>query len=206
MGGTMITVVDYGAGNLGSVERALSELGAKVVISSSPEQVAGAERLLLPGVGSFAAAMQALRDQKLDQAILQFAASGRHFLGICLGMQLMASLGEENGITIGLGLVPGQVKRLTGALKIPHVGWNQVQLPSDPGPLFRGIPDHSWFYFAHSYYFQPVAGACQEASTEHDQWFPSALWCGSLSGVQFHPEMSGPWGRRLLQNFIDWRE
>jgi glutamine amidotransferase len=206
MAESVITIVDYQAGNLGSVVRAIRELGAKAEISSDPQAVRQAERLLLPGVGSFRVAMQALRAKGLDQAIRQFAVSGRPFLGICLGLQLLATCGEEDGEAAGLGLLPGRVVRLQGQVKIPHVGWNQVYPSAAAAGLFQGIQPGEWFYFVHSYCFAPTSPLPFVASTEHGQVFPAAVGSQNLWGVQFHPEKSGDAGRRLLQNFIQWKE
>lgn len=206
MARTVVTVVDYAASNLDSVARALTRVGATVSVSQDPEQVRSAERLLLPGVGAFSAAMAALQQRQLDQAVQQFARRGRPLLGICLGMQLLAELGEEGEATSsGLGLIPGRVVLIRGQVKVPHVGWNQVMPPPDRGPLFTGLPDKPWFYFVHSYCLQASAGACKQATVEYGTPLTAAVWRESVCGVQFHPEKSGAAGRQLLQNFLDWR-
>lgn len=206
MAGPVVTVVDYAASNLDSVVRAMTQIGATVSISQDPEQVQSAERLILPGVGAFSAAMAALRQRQLDLAIQQFAGRGRPLLGICLGMQLLAELGEEGAATnSGLALIPGRVALIRGQMKVPHVGWNQVIPPADRGPLFAGLPDKPWFYFVHSYCLQAPAGACKLATVEYGAPLAAAVWRDSISGVQFHPEKSGAAGRQLLQNFLDWR-
>lgn len=193
----MIGILDYGVGNLRSVERALTQIGATCKIA---ESLAGIDKLILPGVGAFAAAMKHLAP--MAEEVRAFALSGRPLLGICLGQQLLFDVGEEMGETAGLGLIPGRVRYLpqSPGLKIPHVGWNNVQFR--PGsPLGNGTPTGSQFYFVHS-----LAVVCDDLN-DADSWcdyggqFVSSIRRGSIWGVQFHPEKSGESGLQLLRNF-----
>lgn len=199
-----VGVVDYDAGNLKSVKTALAVLGAKIVISDRPELLLGTDRLVFPGVGDAAAAMQVLRARGLDQGIREFVEKGRPVLGICLGSQIILDSSEENG-ALCLGLVAGTARRFAAGtgLKIPHMGWNQVD-PVDSHYLFRGIPARASFYFVHSYYPDPRDPQRTVATTEYGIRFTSALGSDNLTAVQFHPEKSGPYGLRMLQNFLDW--
>ena len=194
---TRIAVVDYGAGNLVSVEHALRAAGADVVRVRDGRAVA-ADGLVLPGVGAAATAMARITRAGLDRTIRAWLAAGRPFLGICLGMQLLYEWSEE-GATPMLGVLHGRVGRLDGAPRLPHTGWNQVALRA-PHPLFDGIGDGRDFYFVHSY----AAGvdAAAVAVTEYGSRFASAIGSGATFGVQFHPERSGTDGLRLLANFV----
>lgn len=198
----MIWIIDYGMGNLGSVRRSFEECGASVQVSPDPATLADAQAVVLPGVGSFTEGMQNLRSRGLDLALKEASAAGLPVLGICLGMQLLATHGTEGGDTTGLGLIPGQVDRIPpGSHRIPHVGWNEVRL-RQPHPLFQGIPDGTDFYFVHSYRFIPKASTDILAETPYAGSFTSAVAHGSVCGVQFHPEKSSRPGFALLRNFI----
>jgi glutamine amidotransferase len=197
-----IAVVDYGAGNLVSIEQALVAVGAVPLIASSPAAVDAADGIIVPGVGASAPAMARLSRHGLIRPIRSWIASGRPFLGICLGLQLLFDRSDEDGATT-LGLIPGHAARLTGAPTLPHIGWNQVDRRRDH-PLFRGIRDGADFYFVHSFAGVPdpiVAPEVVIAETEHGERFASAIARGSMLGVQFHPERSGDDGLRLLANF-----
>lgn len=204
----MIGIVDYGMGNLRSVQKALEKLGHPAEVTSDPAVIRGADRLILPGVGAFGAAMAHLTHgggrESLAEAVRGFAETGRPFLGICLGMQLLLSESEELGAFLGLDLIPGRVVRFDfdgdPDLKIPHMGWNALR-PVGDCPLFRGLEDGVRVYFVHSYYCQPrdpqvVAGTCR-----HGVDFCAALSRDNLFATQFHPEKSGAAGLRILDNF-----
>jgi len=198
----MIWIIDYGMGNLGSVQRAFEECGTSVHVSSDPSILGRAQAVVLPGVGSFTEGMQNLRARGLDRALTEASAAGLPVLGICLGMQLLATRGTEGGDTAGLGLIPGLVDRIPpGGHRIPHVGWNEVHL-RQTHPLFHGIPDATDFYFVHSYRFLPETSADVLAETPYAGSFASAVAHGSVCGVQFHPEKSSRPGFALLRNFI----
>jgi glutamine amidotransferase len=198
----MIWIIDYGMGNLGSVRRAFEECGASVQVSSDPSTLAQARAVVLPGVGSFTEGMQNLRTRGLDLALKKAWDAGLPILGICLGMQLLASHGTEGGDTPGLGLIPGRVEKIPpGKHRIPHIGWNEVHL-RQPHPLFQDIPDGTDFYFVHSYLFIPESSSEVLAETPYAGLFTSAVGSGSVCGVQFHPEKSSRPGFALLRNFI----
>lgn len=203
-----VAIVDYGMGNLGSVRRALAELGASAVIAEQPAQLAEAERIILPGVGSFADGMAHLDGRGWSEAIRrQVQENGKPLLGICLGMQLLAGSGSEGGNgndTPGLNLIPGDVVRLDTlgcTLRIPHVGWNAITLPGE-SRLFTGIPPATDFYFVHSYAFRPACPEDVLASTEYGIPVVAAVGRGHVFGTQFHPEKSSKAGFRLLKNFL----
>ncbi len=200
-----ILVIDYGMGNLGSVRRSLEECGASVVVSSSPESVEECTKIILPGVGAFADGMRHLHQTGWVEAIDE-AVSGRGvpILGICLGMQLLASVGHEGGENPGLGLIPGVVKRLEpngDNIRIPHVGWNEVHRARD-NELLAGVPDKSDFYFVHSYHFIPDAEDNVVATTPYCGGFASMIARNNVYGVQFHPEKSSRPGFQLLRDFL----
>jgi glutamine amidotransferase len=195
-------IIDYGMGNLRSVEKALAAVGGRPVISGDPERVRRAERLILPGVGAFGDAMANLRRAGLDQALGEAVDRGVPLLGLCLGLQLLFSESEEFGRHPGLGLVAGRVRRFDDAgLRVPHVGWNQVE-GLRPDPLVAGIGEGTYFYFVHSYYVEPEAPGAVLASTEYGRRFCAIARRGNVWGAQFHPEKSQAAGRRLLRNFL----
>jgi len=202
--GSRVWVVDYGAGNLRSVENALSFLGAKPVIARRPEELEGASRLLVPGVGEARAAMEALKASCLDGAIASFHRSGGPLLGICLGSQIIFEHSEERD-TPCLALMPGTVVRFPvgRGVKVPHMGWNSVSIIRDH-PLLAGIPEGAYFYFVHSYFPRPARSQDLLAESEHGCRFAAGVACGNLAAFQFHPEKSGPLGLRLLANFLAW--
>lgn len=196
----MIAIIDYGMGNLGSVHKALTLLGITAQITDKPADVHQADGVILPGVGAFADAMANLTALGMDEAVKQVVATNKPLLGICLGMQLLMSWSEENGGVNGLGIIPGQVKRLPPGMKIPHMGWNDWLVKQD-SPLLKAIEKGSHFYFVHSYYVEPEDEKVVLASTEYTTWFPSVIGRNNLFATQFHPEKSGRLGLQLLKNF-----
>jgi glutamine amidotransferase len=199
-----VLIVDYGMGNLHSVERAFSEQGAETVISADPAAIATAAGIVIPGVGSFAEGMGNLRASGMAAAIIQAAREEAvPVLGICLGMQLLASRGLEGGDTPGLDLIPGEVRPLAArpGERIPHVGWNGVNFTRDDGIGFK-LRDDSDFYFVHSYAFTTENPGDVIAETTYGGGFTSIVGRGSVRGVQFHPERSAKAGARLIQNFL----
>lgn len=198
-----IAVVDYQAGNLQSVANALHFLGADFFITSLPEDLAQAEKLIFPGVGEAASAMQNLKKSGLAEGIINFFKSGRLILGICLGSQIILASSEESSCEC-LGLLPGCVRRfpLKHGFKVPHMGWNRVNFVQ-PHPLFRDLADNSSFYFVHSYYPEPEDQAYVLAVSDYIHNFPCVIGKDNLLAVQFHPEKSGRQGLRLLLNFIE---
>lgn len=201
----MTGVVDYGAGNLRSVERALACIGAAYFTSDRPQELARADRLVFPGVGEARAAMEVLAARGLDEAIAAFVRSGRPLLGICIGAQVVLDASEERE-TPCLGLVAGKAVRFRTSpdLKVPHIGWNQVRQVA-AHPLFAGIPDGACFYFVHSYYPRLADPGLAIGETDYGVRFASAFARGNLVAVQFHPEKSGSHGLRLLSNFTQER-
>jgi glutamine amidotransferase len=200
MSATTIAVVDYGAGNLVSIEQALTQVGARVVIARDADGIRGADALVVPGVGASRPAMERLSRAGLIEPIRAWIAAERPFLGICLGLQLLFETSDEDGAET-LGVLAGRTALLEEAPTLPHIGWNQV-VRSAPQPLFAGIDEAADFYFVHSYAGVPADPAVIAATTEHGRPFVSAVARGSLFGVQFHPERSGDDGLRLLSNFV----
>jgi glutamine amidotransferase len=201
----MIAIIDYGAGNIRSIQKALEHVGARVVVTDDPAGVRNAAAVVLPGVGSGGAAMERMRLRGLDQAVREATEQGKPFLGICLGMQLLAEHHAEGEVE-GLSLFPGEVRRIPHGPKIPHMGWNQVQPLRSDLAIFKGIPAGSFFYFAHSYYVEPRDRAGVAAVTEYGSPYCSVIVTERVWGTQFHPEKSGPVGLRLLSNFVRWVE
>jgi glutamine amidotransferase len=198
----MIALIDYGIGNLRSVEKALTAVGAVVRLTSNPETIQRADKVVLPGVGAFGDGMAGLEAAGLTDVLRRIAAQGMPLLGICLGMQLLFEGGEEYGDHAGLGLLPGHVQRFpTEGLKIPHTGWNRI-LPCQETPLLHGLQGGDYAYFNHSYYCD--AGPDQTlAETDYGLRFPSVVGRGTLYGVQFHPEKSQNVGLAILRNFLE---
>lgn len=199
-----ITIIDYGMGNLRSVQKALEHLGSSATISSSPSQIAAAEKVILPGVGAFRDAIKAIRKHDLFDVIHDFVDSGKPFLGICLGLQLLFDLSYEDGEYEGLGIVPGKVRKfeLPPDLKIPHMGWNQLSTRAAQNTLLKDISDDAWFYFVHSYYVDPSDDSWTAARTDYGGEFVSVVNRGNVFATQFHPEKSQQAGLQLLRNFI----
>lgn len=199
----MTAIIDYDAGNLRSVEKALLALGDAPVITRDPEVIRKADRVILPGVGSFGDAMARLHQYGLVEVIRQVAGSGKPFLGICLGLQLLFEESEESPGVEGLGLLKGKILRIPDCpgLKIPHMGWNSLKLRPD-SRLFAGIEDGAYVYFVHSYYLKADDEAVVAATTEYSTRIHGAVEKGSLFACQFHPEKSSKVGLEILKNFI----
>ncbi len=196
----MIAVIDYGRGNLGSVEKAFGRVGIPARVTQDPRLVDDAEACVLPGDGAFGDAMQNLDALGLLEPVRRAVDGRRPFLGICLGFQLLFTESEEFGTTKGLDVVSGMVRRFPRGLKVPHMGWNQVAHGGDLA-LFDGVPSGAHFYFVHSYYPDLTDGSVTVATCEYGVTFAAALGRGGVFGTQFHPEKSQRWGVRLLQNF-----
>lgn len=198
----MIHIVDYGMGNLRSVQKAFESLGFAAEICTSATQLTDAPRLVLPGVGAFRDAAAELQRKDMVAPVRDHIASGRPFLGICLGLQLLFDVSLEDGEWEGLGIIPGRVVRFQDqpGLKIPHMGWNELRFPR-PSPLFEGIAAGSFVYFVHSYHVEPADDSVVVARSDHGQPFVAAIQRGNLFATQFHPEKSQAVGLRLLASF-----
>ncbi len=198
----MIGIIDYGAGNLGSLANALDFLGARYTLVTRPEQVAGAERLLLPGVGNFGQARARLRETGLDQAVKEALGAGTPFLGICLGFQLLFEGSEESPGEKGLGVCKGKVERFAQARKVPQMGWNRLQVTKG-ARLFAGVPQGAYAYFVNSFAVKEAKASLVAARSEYGEKFVAAMEAGNVFGTQFHPEKSGPLGLKMLENFLE---
>lgn len=198
-----IAVVDYGAGNLRSVARALEASGAEAVVTNRASDLARVDGLVLPGVGAAGAAMRGLNGRGLVDPLRDAVASGRPFLGVCLGLQVLMSTSDEDGGVECLGIVPGGVRKLPDGLKVPHMGWNQVQQRS-AHRIFQGIPDGANFYFVHSYVVVPDDPRLIIGTTEYGDSFTSAVGFDNVVATQFHPEKSAAHGLRVYRNFVRW--
>jgi glutamine amidotransferase len=198
----VIAIVDYGRGNLASVQRAFARVGVPAVVTEEPHVVEDADAVVIPGDGAFHDAMQSLARRGLLPALRRALDGSRPFLGICLGYQLLFSTSEEFGEGRGLDVIPGRVRRFPPGPKIPHMGWNRVH-HGGRLRLFDGIPDGAHFYFVHSYYPEPTLSAASRAFAwcDYGVQFPAAMEQGRIAGTQFHPEKSQRWGTRLLENF-----
>lgn len=195
-------IVDYGAGNLHSVTRAVVQAGVRPLVTSSSRYVDEAEALVVPGVGAAADTMMNLRRHGLVEPIREYIASGRPFLGVCMGQQALFDVSEEGGEHECLGILPGRVVRFVeNGLKVPHMGWNRVRQVR-AHPIFDGIPDGSYFYFVHSYYPHPEDQETVLGETEYGVTFPSVVAKGNVVATQFHPEKSGEMGLRMYANFV----
>jgi imidazole glycerol-phosphate synthase subunit HisH len=201
-----ITIIDYGMANLRSVQKAFEKLGHAAVISSDPRAVNNAEKLVLPGVGAFRDAIARLRETGLDEAIINFIGSGRPFLGICLGLQLLFTRSFEDGEYAGLDVLAGDVVRFPhqADLKVPHMGWNNLHLRRQ-APHLAGLPAEAAVYFVHSYYVSPRDPSVIATETDYAGAFTSAVWSGNIFAVQFHPEKSQQVGLQILHNFAALR-
>ena len=199
----MIAIIDYGAGNIHSIEKALEYVGAQVQVTDDPAVVRDARAVVLPGVGSGGAAMTRLKQQGLDDAIREATYQGKPFLGICLGMQLLVDHHAE-GETYALGLFPGEARLIPHGPKIPHMGWNQVSPLRADLPIFADIPPDAYFYFAHSYYVEPRDQNGVAGLTDYGSPYCSVIVTEQVWGTQFHPEKSGTIGLRMLKNFVKW--
>jgi imidazole glycerol-phosphate synthase subunit HisH len=200
-----VAVVDYGAGNLRSVEKALEHVGGSPIVTDDPDVVVSADAIVVPGQGAAGQAMDSLRKLRLEEPLRQVMRDGKPFFGICLGMQILLGWSEEDGGRDCLGLVPGTVRRLPAGLKVPHMGWNQVHF-SGSHPVFAGVPNGTNFYFVHSFYCDPSDPAAVAGQTEYGVTFCSAIAAGNLIATQFHPEKSAAIGLRIYANFLEWAE
>ena len=194
-------VIDYGAGNLRSVAIALARLGFDPLVTSEPRAVRTADALILPGVGAAADTMSNLAQRHLVEPIREYIASGRPFLGICMGLQVLFSLSEEGGEHLCLDILPGRVRRLPEGLKVPHMGWNRVRQRC-PHPIFDGISDGALFYFVHSYYAHPEDPSVVIGEADYGVTFAAVVAKDNIVATQFHPEKSAESGLRLYQNFL----
>ena len=195
-----VAIIDYGVGNLRSVEKAFAAMGCAAVISSDERVLREAERLVLPGVGAFGACMKALKERSFDGLVKERASAGTPLLGVCVGMQLLFDESEEFGSTQGLGLLRGSVRRFGNELVVPQVGWNRIQ-QKRPHALFEGIADGSFCYFVHSFYCEPKDESVVVGETEYGVRYASVVATKNVCGVQFHPEKSQAIGLRMLRNF-----
>lgn len=199
----MVAIIDYDAGNIKSVEKAVHYLGKKAVVTSDPNEILSADRVILPGVGAFGDAMKRLHDLGLVDVICRAVQQEMPFLGICLGLQLLFEKSEESPGVAGLGLLRGEILRLPDipGLKVPHIGWNSLKYPN-PGRLFRGIPEDSYVYFVHSYYLKAQDEGIVTATTEYGTLVHASVESGNLFACQFHPEKSSETGLTILENFL----
>jgi glutamine amidotransferase len=202
----VIALLDYGSGNLRSVHKALLKVGADVRIARRPEEMAGAGAVVLPGVGAFDDCINAMRRQELLEASREFIKSGKTFLGICVGYQALFEKSEEfNSCAAGLGIFKGSVVRFVNGegLKIPQIGWNQLDVVKPDCPLFRGVPAGSYVYFVHSFFPRPADDSIVATRTEYGEMFASSVWRDNVFATQFHPEKSQKVGLQLLRNFVE---
>ncbi|MCI6283121.1 imidazole glycerol phosphate synthase subunit HisH [Selenomonas sp.] len=202
----MIAVIDYGVGNLFSVEKAVAALGADVKVTSDKETIEAAEKIILPGVGAFGDCMKNLEATGLIPTIKSLVADGRPMLGICVGLQILFDGSEESPGAKGLGLIHGMVKKINApGLKIPHMGWNSLTIREkrEPHDLFRGLVEHPYVYFVHSYHAVPDDPSVITATTEYGEQLTASVAAGNLQATQFHPEKSGDVGLSILKNFIE---
>jgi glutamine amidotransferase len=196
----VIAIIDYGRGNLRSVEKACEHVGMPARVTDKPADLASADGVIMPGVGAFGDAMDALAAGGMREALTEAVRGGTPYLGICLGLQLLADSGEEGGEREGLGLVHGRCVRLPSTMKVPHMGWNQVRYPR-PSRLFDGVAEGTDFYFVHSYRFDPADAWIVCGTVDYGGEVPCAIARDNLFAVQFHPEKSGAVGLKVLENF-----
>jgi len=203
----MIVIIDYGMGNLRSVQKGFEKVGFEALVSDDPRVIEGADKLVLPGVGAFRDCMDNLRQGGFIGPIERHIEAGRPFLGICLGLQLLFTESEEFGRHAGLNIIPGRVRRFPAdlqqagqALKVPHMGWNQLAI-QQPAPLFEGVPSGESVYFVHSYYVEPEDPSVVAATADYGLTFCAAVWRDNVMATQFHPEKSQQVGLRILKNF-----
>jgi glutamine amidotransferase len=195
-----VAIIDYGVGNLRSVEKAFAATGCEAVVTADEDELRAAERLVLPGVGAFAACMKALRERGFDRLVREKAEAGTPLLGVCVGMQLLFDESEEFGSTPGLGLLRGRVRRFDGELVVPQVGWNRIY-QRRRHELFEGVEDGSFCYFVHSFYCEPGDDGVVMGQTEYGGRYASVVAERNICGVQFHPEKSQDVGLQMLKNF-----
>lgn len=195
-----VAIIDYGVGNLRSVEKAFAATGVDAIVTGDAEDLRRASRLVLPGVGAFAACMNALKEHALVELVRERVADGVLLLGVCVGMQLLFEESDEFGRTEGLGFLKGRVRRFSNDLVVPHVGWNQINQRRE-NPLFAGVADDSFCYFVHSYFCEPADESVVIGVTEYGKNYASVVAQGNVCGVQFHPEKSQAVGLKMLANF-----
>ena len=200
----MIAIIDYDAGNIKSVEKAMRYLGQDVEITRDRERILAADKVILPGVGAFGDAMEKIRQYGLEEVIRQVVDRGTPFLGICLGLQLLFEESEESPGAKGLGILKGKIRRIPGGegLKIPHMGWNTLELSGD-GRLFRGVPEEPFVYFVHSYYLEAQEEEIVKAVTWYGTKIHASVEKGNVFACQFHPEKSSSTGLLMLENFVE---
>lgn len=200
----MIAIIDYGAGNIMSVQKALDYIGCEAEVTSDAAKILAADGAILPGVGSFGDAMDNLEKSGLVSAVKEFAASGKPFLGICLGLQILFDKSAESPDVQGLSIFGGEVNRFPSdmGLKIPHIGWNSIEYNRDC-PLFKGLPETPYVYFVHSYYLNAADESVVSATADYGIKFHAAAWKGNVFATQFHPEKSGSVGLQILRNFAE---
>ena len=199
----MIAIIDYGMGNLRSVQKALEKIGATAQITQSPDEIRNANKVILPGVGAMQPAMEKLKSLGLIPIIKSVIEAGKPFLGICLGFQLLFDSSTEGGQTEGLGILKGKVERFS-KLKIPQIGWNQLHIKNGSSPILKNINESASVYFCHSYFVKPDDPNIISATTDYALEFTSATYKDNVVGVQFHPEKSQVIGLQILKNFYEW--
>jgi glutamine amidotransferase len=195
-----VAIIDYGVGNLRSVEKAFAATGQDAIVTGDQKELSLAKRLVLPGVGAFAACMNALREHGLVELVRERVLAGTPLLGVCVGMQMLFEESEEFGNSKGLGLLRGRVRRFTDDLIVPQVGWNRIS-QRQTHPLFTQVPDGSFFYFVHSYFCEPASSEVVAGETDYGVDYASVVACKNICGVQFHPEKSQQVGLQMLANF-----
>ena len=200
----MIAIIDYDAGNIRSVEKALLALGQNVIVTADRDEILHADKVILPGVGAFGDAMEKLKQYNLEEVIHEVVEKGTPFLGICLGLQLLFERSDETPGVEGLGILKGEILRIPDqpGLKIPHMGWNSLKYPNE-GRLFRGIPEDSYVYFVHSYYLKAEEEQIVKASTEYTTHIHASVEKDNIFACQFHPEKSSDVGLKILKNFVE---
>lgn len=199
----MIAIVDYGMGNLRSVQKALEQLGYTASLVTDQQSLEGAQGIVLPGVGAFGKAIEHLEKSGLKTSLMRCITAGKPLLGICLGLQLLFSHSEESfhgDNPAGLGIFPGWVRKFPPNSKVPQIGWNQIELQGDC-PLFRNVPENAYVYFVHSYYVDPQDKNCISTTTDYGVSFASSVWRDNVYAIQFHPEKSSSVGLQILKNF-----
>lgn len=198
----MIGIIDYGMGNIHSVQKALESLAAETIVTNKPERLSKCDKIVLPGVGAFADAISEMDKQGLVSAVIDALKHKKIFLGICLGMQLLFESSQESNGAKGLGVLKGEVKKFVPGrgLKVPHIGWNQLNIGECP--LLKGLPDNPYVYFCHSYYPEPKNKTVVAATTDYGINFTSVVWQDNIFGMQFHPEKSQAVGLKILKNFV----
>jgi glutamine amidotransferase len=199
----LVAVLDYGIGNLHSAQKAIARMGGDARLTTDPAVIAGADGVVLPGVGAFGACMDALRDSGLERPALDAVASGRPFLGICVGMQMLFDASEEDRNARGLGVIPGAIRWIPAGVKRPQMQWNQLALHDAGEPMFRELGGRPWMYFVHSLHGVPDDPAVVVATCAYGDELNAAFRLGNVFATQFHPEKSGTAGLQLLANFVD---